>query len=173
MKIIKPERIRIFAVIKNNDMNSVEFRTTVHDGIIEVPKNNSEKKNKEVKVIIMWDEQSEKKEVIEGTAKSNVPESLENKYNLQFAPEAIVVNKDKKYELKFPLLCSMDIEDGQVSIENKMLGIYVYGASYDEAVQKLSEEFDYVYNRYNELSDVQLTEEVIAIKSFLNHIVKK
>ena len=41
-------------------MNRVEFKTKVHDGIIEIPKGNAEIKDKEVKVIIMWEEKPEK-----------------------------------------------------------------------------------------------------------------
>ena len=37
-------------------MNRVEFKTKVHNGIIEIPKENAEIKDKEVKVIIMWEE---------------------------------------------------------------------------------------------------------------------
>ena len=69
MRIIKPERIRIFAaIIKYKDMNRLEFKTTVHDGIIEIPKDNPEIKNKDVKVIIMWEEKP-MKEDIEGDKK--------------------------------------------------------------------------------------------------------
>jgi hypothetical protein len=37
-------------------MKSVEFKTIVHNGMIEIPKENPEIKNREVKVIIMWEE---------------------------------------------------------------------------------------------------------------------
>ncbi|MGP8214994.1 MAG: hypothetical protein ACLQQ4_05475 [Bacteroidia bacterium] len=37
-------------------MKRLEFNTTIHNGIIEVLKNNPEIKDKEVKVIIMWEE---------------------------------------------------------------------------------------------------------------------
>jgi hypothetical protein len=42
------------------DMNRVEFKTTVHDGIIEVPLDNPEIKNREVKVVIIWEEKTVK-----------------------------------------------------------------------------------------------------------------
>ena len=41
-------------------MNRVEFKTTVHDGIIEVPIDTPEIKNREVKVVIMWEEKTVK-----------------------------------------------------------------------------------------------------------------
>ena len=54
---IKHERILIFAAqIKYKDMNRVEFKTVVHNGIIEIPKENPEVKDKEVKVILMWED---------------------------------------------------------------------------------------------------------------------
>ncbi|MEI6815290.1 MAG: hypothetical protein WCL14_01670 [Bacteroidota bacterium] len=37
-------------------MNRLEFKTKVHDGIIEIPESIPEIKNKEVNVVIMWDE---------------------------------------------------------------------------------------------------------------------
>ncbi|MEI6817018.1 MAG: hypothetical protein WCL14_10445 [Bacteroidota bacterium] len=41
-------------------MNRVEFKTTVHDGMIEIPKDNPEIKDREVKVVIMWEEKPDK-----------------------------------------------------------------------------------------------------------------
>ena|ERR1035438_4237784 len=41
---------------KINNMKSLEFKTTVHNGIIEIPKDNPQIKDKEVNVIILWDE---------------------------------------------------------------------------------------------------------------------
>lgn len=37
-------------------MKSIEFKTTLHNGIIEIPKGTTELKDEEVKVIIQWDE---------------------------------------------------------------------------------------------------------------------
>lgn len=37
-------------------MNKVEFKTIIHNGIIEIPNNNPEIKDKEVNVIIQWEE---------------------------------------------------------------------------------------------------------------------
>ena len=114
-----------------------------------------------------------KVEITEGKTKPIVVWLFDKKYHhVEFAPEVIIAG-DKIYELKFPLLSTMDTEDGQIKIENKMLGIYAFGSTPEEAEQMFSEEFDYLYKRYNELSDVQLTEDVKAIKSFINHIIKK
>ena len=37
-------------------MNQVEFKTIIHNGIIEIPKDSPQIQEKEVKVIIMWEE---------------------------------------------------------------------------------------------------------------------
>ena len=44
-------------------MNRVEFKARVHDGIIEIPKDSPEIKDREVKVIIMWEEKPVKVKV--------------------------------------------------------------------------------------------------------------
>src|ERR1035438_10470345 len=100
-------------------MNKVEFTTVIHNGIIEVPKSNPDIKDKEVKVIITWEEQTEKhlhkgKIKSDGGKNKTAVDFSGKTYTLQFSPEKIVVNKDKIYELKFPLLCTMEIEEGQI-----------------------------------------------------------
>ena len=114
-----------------------------------------------------------KVEVTEGkTGKPKVLELYDRKYSqVGFAPEIIFFN-NKTYELKYPLLCTMDTEEGRVIIENKMLGIYASGETADEAEEEFNEEFDYLFTRYNELTNNELSEDVIAIKTSLNHIVK-
>jgi hypothetical protein len=61
MRIIKPERIHIFAAIINKSMSRVEFKTIVHNRTIELPMDSAEIKDQEVKVIILWDEKPVKK----------------------------------------------------------------------------------------------------------------
>ena len=41
-------------------MKSLEFKTVVHDGMIEIPKDVPEIKEKEVKVTLVWDDRNEK-----------------------------------------------------------------------------------------------------------------
>lgn len=144
------------------------FQKNIHDKIItEIIKSEAEKKAPEKHI------QLAKVEVIEGKARPKVLELFDRKYNhVEYAPEVIVVG-EKIYELRFPLLCTMETEEGQIRIENKMLGIYAFGSTPDEAELMFSEEFDYLFERYNELADNKLTEDVKAIKSFLNHIIKK
>ena len=78
---------------------------------------------------------------------------------------------DNSYVLKFPIYCEMIHDEDIYFLENSELGIYVSGESLEEAQQAFFEEFDYIFQRYNELSDEQLTDDVLSIKSFLNLIV--
>lgn len=144
------------------------FKKELHDQIVTGIVKDNESKRKLEKHI-----QLAKVEIIEGKAKPKVLELFDKKYSqVLFSPEVIIIG-DKIYELKFPLLCTMDTEEGVIIIENKTLGIYASGNSPDEAEDAFNEEFDYLYTRYNELSDKKLTDDVKAIKSFLNHIVKR
>jgi hypothetical protein len=53
-------------------MNRVEFKTRVHDGIIEIPKDSPEIMDRDVKVVIMWEEKPAKRS--SHKAKSNLEE---------------------------------------------------------------------------------------------------
>jgi len=75
------------------------------------------------------------------------------------------------YKLRQNLICKYDELNGVVCIENYMLGIFAQGKNADEAKEMFSEEFDFIYNRYNELPDEKLTDDVKFIKQFLNNIV--
>jgi hypothetical protein len=115
-----------------------------------------------------------KVEVIDGRPKPKVLELYPKKYSsIGFAPE-VITHEDAVYELRHPLLSTMERnEDGQVIIENKQLGIYAYGDDDDAAENMFNEEFDYLYKRYNQLPDSQLTDDVKFIKSILNNMVIK
>ncbi|MFH1005839.1 MAG: hypothetical protein V1781_10190 [Bacteroidota bacterium] len=130
------------------------------------------KSAKEEKVIPKKHIQLAKVEITEGKFKPNVLQLFDKKYsNVEFAPEIIIAG-DKTYKLKFPLYSRMDIIDEKVQIENEFLGIYAYGENSDEAEKMFSEEFDYIYKRYNELSNDKLTDDVKQIKSYMNYIVR-
>lgn len=78
------------------------------------------------------------------------------------------------YELKFPIFYELiQEEDGSYFLFNEQFGIHVYGKTLEEAQVNFAEEFDYIYNRYNDLPDSELTESVITIKKSLNLIVAK
>ncbi len=57
-------------------MNRVEFKTTVHDGMIEIPKDSPEIRDREVKVVIMWEEKpvEKKNKRVKGKTKPEVAE---------------------------------------------------------------------------------------------------
>src|ERR1035437_10136710 len=63
---------------KINKMKSLEFKTIVHNGMIEIPNDNPEIKDKEVNVIILWEEKSikenksNKRAVKESELKGNI-----------------------------------------------------------------------------------------------------
>lgn len=82
-----------------------------------------------------------------------------------------IAYEENSYELKFPIYCEMIHNEEGYSFENSELGIYVSGESIEEVQSTFFEEFDYIYQRYNELTDDQLTVDVLSIKSFLNFIV--
>ena len=52
-------------------MNRVEFKTVIHNGIIEIPKDNPEIKDKEVNVIILWEEKPVKEKTVKKSLKFN------------------------------------------------------------------------------------------------------
>lgn len=144
------------------------FPKEMRDKVVTNIKENEKEKTTSNKTV-----QLARVEISEGKSKPKVLNLFDKKYNqIQFAPEVIIHN-DKIYDLKFPLLSSMDTIDNITKIENLMLGIYAIGNTPDEAEAMFAEEFDYIYSRYNELDDDKLTADVQSIKSFINFIVKK
>lgn len=85
----------------------------------------------------------------------------------------IIVHNNKAYILAFQLRCKLEKEDGYYVIESEMLDIVGTGKTLDEAEKNFSEEFDFIYRRYNELSDKKLSDRVKRIKSILNSMVLK
>lgn len=91
---------------------------------------------------------------------------------LLYAPNMIVCGH-RIYSLHFPLSSEVSHEDEYVIIANESLGIIATGRTQDEAELYFAQEFDFIYQRYNELSDEQMTERIKGIKSMLNTIVKE
>ena len=60
-------------------MNRVEFKTIVHNGIIEIPKDNPEIKDKEVNVIILWEEKPVKENIKKKTTLSDLRARIKTK----------------------------------------------------------------------------------------------
>jgi hypothetical protein len=74
-----------------------------------------------------------------------------------------IVHDNNVYILSFPLLCKLEKEDGYYVIQSEMLGIVGTGLSIDDAEQSFSEEFHYIYQRYNKLSEKEMGERIKRI----------
>jgi predicted RNase H-like HicB family nuclease len=107
-----------------------------------------------------------------GTTKKKIEELYrKSDTTLSYSPDVIVYN-EKAYVLNFPLRSSLDKENEYYVIHNEMLDIIGTGETEDDAERNFAEEFDFIYRRYNELSDDQLSDKLNRIKVFLNHLVK-
>ncbi|PWV56473.1 hypothetical protein [Chitinophaga sp. S165] len=91
---------------------------------------------------------------------------------LSYAPD-MIVSGHRIYSFHSPLSSEVRFEDEYAIIENESLGIIATGRTQHEAEQLFAMEFDYIFQRYNELSDQQMSERIKAIKSMLNTIVKE
>jgi predicted RNase H-like HicB family nuclease len=89
-----------------------------------------------------------------------------------FATDSITFG-DKTYLLAFPLRCKLEKEDDYFIIQSEMLDIVGTGKTIDEAENNFSEEFNFVYTRYNELPETKLGDRVKRIKTILNSLVQK
>lgn len=103
--------------------------------------------------------------------RKKILQTYDEKVKATFDPE-IINCRDYQYILKSPLRSSFTEIEGNFVIENELLGIYAYGKNIDEAELMFAMEFDYIYNRYNELEESKLSDEVKFIKIYLNQIVK-
>jgi hypothetical protein len=83
-----------------------------------------------------------------------------------------IVYKNLYYELLEPIKVEITCEKYFLANNNKFC-IYSFGKTKEEAIVMFQEEFDFIYNRYNQLDDSLLTEKVIDIKKELNKVVKK
>lgn len=84
-----------------------------------------------------------------------------------------IVNNNRAYILASPLLCKLEKEDGYYVIESEMLGIVGTGLTIDDAEQNFSEEFHYIYLRYNQLPEKEMSDRVKRIKNILNSMISK
>jgi len=108
-----------------------------------------------------------------GKTKKNIVDFYTGKnISLEFAPE-VIVTKNRKYILKYPLRCLFEKEEDYIIIQSEMLNIIGTGMTDDEAEKAFSEEFDFVYQRFNSLNDESLTEHNKVVKIYINQIVDK
>ncbi len=108
--------------------------------------------------------------------KGKVKRKIEHIYKksdttLAYSPEVIVHN-GTVYNLQFPLRSSLEKENDYFVIHNEMLGIIGTGETEDEAEISFAEEFDFIFKRYNQLEENQLSEKIQKIKVLLNYLVK-
>lgn len=89
-----------------------------------------------------------------------------------FATDVISYGKTT-YVLAFPLRCKLAKEEDYFVIQSEMLDIVGTGKTIDEAENNFSEEFNFVFKRYNELPENKLGDRLIRIKTILNSLVLK
>lgn len=92
--------------------------------------------------------------------------------SLEYAPK-VIVSKLNTYVLKYPLRCLFEKEDDFFVIQSEMLSIIGTGLTRDEAEESFSEEFDFIFQRFNSLDDEALTNHNKLIKLIFNQIVDK
>lgn len=88
-----------------------------------------------------------------------------------YAPE-IIESENKVYHLNFPIRCNLEHEDDQYFISCEMLDIFSSGATQNEAQENFNIEFDFVYSRYIELDDEELSNKNLNIKKLLIYFVR-
>ena len=93
-------------------------------------------------------------------------------YSIEYAPDKII-SGTIVYNLRYPLRSSFKNEGGFFIIQSEMLDIIGTGLTEKEAEESFAEEFDYIYQKLNQLEEDQLTEHNKLIKININHIVLK
>lgn len=85
-----------------------------------------------------------------------------------------IETQNRIYSLKGEQLFSF-IEDPKkhwVTIENSLLDIYAHGKTMQLAQEDLFDQFDYTYQRLNQIPDNQLSEHLLEAKNYINMIVR-
>jgi hypothetical protein len=77
------------------------------------------------------------------------------------------------YELSEPITPLFEKRSRTYVLQLNNLGIYAFGKTISEVKDAFCEEFDFIYNRYNNLSNNSLNNDVIKIKKRLNNLVLK
>lgn len=97
-----------------------------------------------------------------------------NKANtvLSYSPD-VIVHENTSYILNFPLRCSLEKEDDYYIIQAELLDLIGTGETEDEAERNFAQEFSFIYKRYNEVSDENLSDRIRGIKQILNIYVKE
>lgn len=93
-------------------------------------------------------------------------------HSLSYSPEIITVG-NRQYLLNFPLRCLFEKEEDFYVINNELLDIIGTGKTPDEAEQNFNEEFDFLHNRLNSLSDDKLSKRMSQIKYTIQLYIKE
>lgn len=115
--------------------------------------------------------------LIKKTANGIIKNKIKEIYNTQdnlisYKVKEIVIN-GLKYGLHSDLIITQEKENDYYVMTNDMLGIVGTGQSVAEAKISLMEEFDYIYKRYNNLNEEELSPRLSRIKSIINLLVIK
>ncbi len=84
-----------------------------------------------------------------------------------------IIANDTKYSFYSYNMASIDREEDYFVITSDLFGITGTGQTEDEAKESFAKEFDYIFKRYNELGDPQLSDRLVLIKKVINAIVSK
>lgn len=91
---------------------------------------------------------------------------------LSYSPD-IIISEKREYILHSSLPSKLSLKEKFYVIENDMLGIVATGITEEEAEADFAKEFDFIYQRYNELSEDEMTVRVRRIRILINSIVKQ
>ncbi|TAE25118.1 MAG: hypothetical protein EAZ91_19510 [Cytophagales bacterium] len=91
---------------------------------------------------------------------------------ISIAPDRIV-SDSHTYHLIGPLRCLFEKEDDYFVLTCELLDLVGTGLTMEDAQQSFAEEFEFIYNRYNTLSDTEMSHRLKAIKIILNALIKQ
>lgn len=92
-------------------------------------------------------------------------------FSMAYAPDKISL-ENKTYFLSFPLRCNIEHEKNNFIITSEMLNITGSGQTEEEAQNDFNQEFDFIYVRFNELQDEDLSVTNLNTKRIINILVK-
>ncbi|WP_020598126.1 hypothetical protein [Spirosoma panaciterrae] len=101
-----------------------------------------------------------------------VEEYSDKQAAISLAPDQIL-SHTHTYRLISPLRCLLEKEDDYYVLTCELLDLVGTGLSIEEAQQSFAEEFEFIYKRYNALSDKELTQRLQSIKTILNALIKQ
>lgn len=109
---------------------------------------------------------------IKGTKTKITQIYKEQDTTLSYATDKVYIGT-KVYILNSVLRNSIEMEDGFFVITSELLDIVATGKTEKEAKDCFAVEFDYIYNRYNQLKNSECSSRILRIKSYLNLLVFK